>query len=69
MITIVTLINSFFLSFKKCINFVGFITPAVERWLIQLKSLVAAPPLLVPHVYKNNRTLAQFEMGKKSSGD
>ena len=51
MITIVTLVNSFFLSFKKCINFVGFITPAVERWLIQLKSLVAAPPLLVPHVY------------------
>ena len=32
---------------KKLIKFVGFITPVVERWLIQLKSLVAAPVLFV----------------------
>ena len=37
----------YFFLFKKLIKFVGFITPVVGRWLIQLKSLVAAPVLFV----------------------
>ena len=41
-------ITSFFK--KKRIKFVGFITPVVERWLIHLKSLVAAPVLFVLYV-------------------
>ena len=35
---------------KKFIKFVFFITPVVERRLIHLKSLVAAPVLFVLHV-------------------
>ena len=42
------LFNCFFL--KKLNNFVGFITPVVEKWLIHMKSSVAAPALLVLHV-------------------
>ena len=35
---------------KNLVKFVSFINPVVERWLIHLKSLVAAPVLFVLHL-------------------
>ena len=48
-ITIFTLINSFTYLFfnKKLNNFVRFIIPVLEEWLIQVKRLVAAPTVLI----------------------
>ena len=46
MITLFTQIN-YFVFFKKHNNSVGFITPVVEKWLIHMKTLMAAPALLV----------------------
>ena len=45
MITICTLVNSFICFFYK--NFVGFITPAVERWLILIRVVAALAPFEV----------------------
>ena len=48
LITIFTLINPFTCFFLHNLNnFVNIRTPVVERWLIQMKRLVAAPALLV----------------------
>ena len=46
MVAIFALINSFFRIFFK-LNFVCFITPVVEKWLIHTKKLMNAPVLLV----------------------
>ena len=53
---------------KKLINFVGFITPVVERWLIHLKSFVAAAVIFVLHVSQINRTTAHIDVVRKSLG-
>ena len=54
MITIFTLMSSFTCLLLKNLNkFVGFITPVVEKWLIHLKSWVAAPVLLAIQVSYN----------------
>ena len=51
MITIFILINSFtsffFFFFKKLDNFVCFITPVLEKWLIEMKRLVASHAVVV----------------------
>ena len=48
MITLFTQVNLFTCFFKKKLNnFLGFITPVVEKWLIHIEGLVAAPVLLV----------------------
>ena len=46
--------------FKKTCLFlitVGFITPVVKEWLIHIRTLVAAPALLVFHVSLIDRTM------------
>ena len=51
MITLFIQINSFTcFFFKKSNNFVGFITPVVEKWLIHMKTLVTASALLALYV-------------------
>ena len=48
MIIVFTLINPFICFFlTKLNNFAGFITSVVKKWLIRMRSLVAAPALLV----------------------
>ena len=49
MLTSFTKINLFFfVSFEKdLIIFVGFITPVVKKWRIRIKSMMAAPTLVV----------------------
>ena len=51
--TAFTLINSFTCFFlRRLNNFVGFVTPVVKKWLIRMRSLVAAPaPLALPVPY------------------
>ena len=54
---------------KKLNNFVGFITPVVVKWLIHMKSLLAAAAFLVLHVFITESTTAtttQIEMAIKS---
>ena len=54
-----TLMNSSTcLSLKKLNNFTVFITPDVVKWIIHIKSLVAAPTLLVLHVSIIDCTIA-----------
>ena len=48
---------------QELIKFVGFKTPIVERWLIFMKRLVAAPVLLVL-----SRVSFQIEVVRKSLG-
>ena len=62
MITVFTLINSFTCFFlRKLNNFVGFITPVVKKWLIQMISLLAARLMI-------DCTTAQIEVLRKSLG-
>ena len=54
-----TLMNSSTCLFlKKLNNFTVFITPDVVKWIIHIKSLVAAPTLLVLHVSIIDCTIA-----------
>ena len=49
-------------------NFVGFITPVVERQLIHINRLVADPTLLVLPRVVLDRTTAQIKVVRKSLG-
>ena len=71
MITIFTLMNSFFFFFlQKVDNLFGLKTLVLERWLIHMKRLVAARALLVllRVLFMIHCTTAQIEEVRKSLG-